>query len=339
MPPPSTRQGTGDDPGSNRTLPSIYFLWIPFDAVPTETGRHHPSRHRREENEEEPTHRTSRRMTYALFGGGYGMALVQAAACYYLPALVMHVVVPKCTAVRPLPPRGKRNTDAWRDAKRSLVPVAIKAAVWKGVEMLHRKGVGKLYDGTWSWMQAILTWAALDLIHDTWFYWAHRLLHWRPLYKHVHYIHHESRTPNAFTGYSFHWFEAVLVFLNEVSVVFLFPIHTELHRVYHMFTTLIHIGGHVGYEVAPYIPSLEQCMVAAFSGKTPCKYLNTVLHHDMHHRFPSRHFSLYFTHWDQAMGTMHESYRDECKKITATDPERCRPGTKAASLVSGRIGG
>ena len=275
----------------------------------------------------------------ALFGNGYGTALAQAFACYYLPAVVMHVVVPKWIEVRHLPPQGKRNTEAWRDAKRSLVPVAIKAAVWKTVEELHRNGVGKLHEERWSWIHAMLAWAALDLIHDTWFYWAHRLLHWRPLYKHVHYMHHESRTPNAFTGYSFHWIEALLVFLNEVTVIFLFPIHTELHRAYHMFTTLIHIGGHVGYEVAPYIPSLGQCVVSALPGETPCKHLNTVLHHDMHHRYPSKHFSLYFTHWDQAMGTMHECYQEECQKLFEKPGTKPCPSQKIAPSASRRVGG
>lgn len=32
--------------------------------------------------------------------------------------------------------------------------------------------------------------ALLDYLHDTWFYWTHRLLHWRPIYKHVHRDHH-----------------------------------------------------------------------------------------------------------------------------------------------------
>lgn len=31
---------------------------------------------------------------------------------------------------------------------------------------------------------------ALDLLHDAWFYWTHRLLHWRPLYRYVHWEHH-----------------------------------------------------------------------------------------------------------------------------------------------------
>ena len=36
----------------------------------------------------------------------------------------------------------------------------------------------------------IATMAALDYLHDAWFYWTHRLLHSRMLYKHVHAVHH-----------------------------------------------------------------------------------------------------------------------------------------------------
>lgn len=30
----------------------------------------------------------------------------------------------------------------------------------------------------------------LDYAHDTWFYWTHRFLHLRPIYKYVHFEHH-----------------------------------------------------------------------------------------------------------------------------------------------------
>jgi sterol desaturase/sphingolipid hydroxylase (fatty acid hydroxylase superfamily) len=30
----------------------------------------------------------------------------------------------------------------------------------------------------------------LDVLHDAWFYWTHRALHWRPLYRAVHWEHH-----------------------------------------------------------------------------------------------------------------------------------------------------
>ena len=51
-----------------------------------------------------------------------------------------------------------------------------------------------------------------------------------------------SVAPTAFTGYSFHTVEGAIVFANEILVCYLFPIHAGLHRIYHIFTTVIHIG-------------------------------------------------------------------------------------------------
>lgn len=56
--------------------------------------------------------------------------------------------------------------------------------------------------------------------------------------------------PTAFAGYSFHAAEAALVFANEITVVFLFPIHVGLHRAYHLFTTLIHLGESASLQTA-----------------------------------------------------------------------------------------
>ena len=33
------------------------------------------------------------------------------------------------------------------------------------------------------------------LLEDTWHYWNHRLLHWGPMYKHIHKIHHQYSAP------------------------------------------------------------------------------------------------------------------------------------------------
>ncbi len=78
-----------------------------------------------------------------------------------------------------------------------------------------------------------------------------------------------------------------------------------------MYTTVIHVGGHAGYEMAPFIPSLEGIIALLLGGMHfPASALNTVRHHDMHHRFPNVHFSLYMTHWDRLMGTEHKGYRD-----------------------------
>ena len=58
-------------------------------------------------------------------------------------------------------------------------------------------------------------------------------------------------------------------------------------------------------------------------GFEPCAALNTVRHHDMHHRFPTRHFALYFTHWDRWCGTEHPAYRSQVRFLLPPDPALC----------------
>ena len=77
------------------------------------------------------------------------------------------------------------------------------------VEILHRKGYGVLTDEPllsalstpWGITCVMAMVISLDLFHDTWFYFAHRLLHRPYLMKRVHYMHHQSKVPSAFSGY------------------------------------------------------------------------------------------------------------------------------------------
>ncbi|KXZ52174.1 hypothetical protein GPECTOR_10g803 [Gonium pectorale] len=247
-----------------------------------------------------------------LYGGGFWVAFAQLAVFYYSVGALLHWALPRLLRVQAIQTQPRKKGEVLRDAFYSIGPLAVKAGVWTAVEAMHRRGLGLTYEGPIKGLgqlpYLLLCVALLDYLHDGWFYWTHRMLHWGPLYRHVHYIHHKSKAPSAFTGYSFHVIEAVIVFANEVLVCFLFPIHMGLHRVYHLYTTLIHEGGHVGYELAPFIPTLAGTVMLAARGVSPCAALNTVQHHDLHHRFPTRHFSLYFTHWDRVCGTLHPSY-------------------------------
>ena len=83
-------------------------------------------------------------------------------------------------------------------------------------------------------------------------------------------------------------------------------------------------GGHAGYEMAPFIPSLEAVIVALLrvvhpAAKQLSGALNTVQHHDLHHRFPTRHFSLYFTHWDRWCGTEHPAYFEQVRSCLQSE--------------------
>ena len=47
------------------------------------------------------------------------------------------------------------------------------------------------------------------LLHDSWFYWTHRLMHRPQVYKRMHAVHHASRNPTAWTAMSFHPWESI----------------------------------------------------------------------------------------------------------------------------------
>ena len=43
------------------------------------------------------------------------------------------------------------------------------------------------------------------------FYWIHRVIHWKPLYKHVHYLHHKNVNPGPWSGLAMHPVEHILI--------------------------------------------------------------------------------------------------------------------------------
>ncbi|GLC45014.1 hypothetical protein PLESTB_001743700 [Pleodorina starrii] len=298
-----------------------------------------------------------------LYGGGFWVAFTQLTVFYYTMGAVLHFVLPRIVPVKAIQAQPRKRGEVLRDAFYSLGPLAVKAGVWALVERLHARGWGFTYEGSLlqpgagagasgsssrsggmgagaALSYCLLCVALLDYLHDTWFYWTHRLLHWGPLYRHVHYIHHKSKAPSAFTGYSFHLVEALIVFANEVLVCFMFPLHMGLHRLYHLYTTLIHEGGHVGYELAPFIPTLEGLVTLAARGVRPrggaSWWLNTVQHHDLHHRFPTRHFSLYFTHWDRLCGTLHPAYDKDLFSYFTAPGQPSKPSQEGEGAGQGQ---
>lgn len=84
---------------------------------------------------------------------------------------------------------------------------------------------------------------------------------------------------------------------------------------------LPHTAGHVGYELSPFIPTLEGVWALLSCGLRGSPRLNTVQHHDIHHRFPTKHFSLYFTHWDRWMGTLHPKYEANLFRYFGSSPK------------------
>lgn len=88
---------------------------------------------------------------------------------------------------------------------------------------------------------------AIPLWREFHFYWFHRLLHWRPIYKRVHYLHHKNMNPNPWSGMAMHPVEA-LVYLSVCCIHWIIPSHP-----FHFLFDLQHAGlvpasGHDGFD-------------------------------------------------------------------------------------------
>ena len=160
--------------------------------------------------------------------------------------------------------------------------------------------VFKKYDDieTYGWVWFAVSIPLLLVIHDAYFYWTHRALHTRKLYKMTHMTHHRSHNPTPFTAYSFAPLEAVVNYLYVPVALMIIPVHGL--ALYTVLTIMIFKNalGHCGYEVFP----------RHWARLPVLGWLTTVTHHDMHHEKGSGNFALYFTWWDRWMGTEHPNY-------------------------------
>ena len=79
------------------------------------------------------------------------------------------------------------------------------------------------------------------------FYWIHRAIHWKPLYKWVHYLHHKNVNPIPWSGMAMHPVETLLYF-SVVMIHWVVPSHP-----FHFLFNIQHAGlgpacGHHGFE-------------------------------------------------------------------------------------------
>jgi Delta7-sterol 5-desaturase len=142
----------------------------------------------------------------------------------------------------------------------------------------------------YGWVYFMLSLPLYLFLHDTYFYWSHRLLHRGVLYRRIHKVHHHSTIPTAWTSFSFHPLEALLQALVLPLLVVLLPIHWTLLVLFLTLMTILGILNHLGYEFYPAV--LERRF----------KFI-TASHHQFHHQQVKKNFGLYFTWWDHWMQT------------------------------------
>jgi sterol desaturase/sphingolipid hydroxylase (fatty acid hydroxylase superfamily) len=164
----------------------------------------------------------------------------------------------------------------------------------------------------WFWTSLVL----MVVAHDAWFYWTHRLIHDRRLFRAFHRRHHRSNNPSPFTAYSFDLGEAAINALFVPLWMLLVPTQWPVAGLFMLHQIVRNTLGHSGYELFP----------ATRDGRPLLPWLTTVTHHDLHHAQAGWNYGLYFTWWDRMMGTENPRYLEQFAQAVR------RPNVVAAAV-------
>jgi len=192
------------------------------------------------------------------------------------------------------------NAAFFREIKYSLLSGFITAFIIALILKSDLKNSSLIYDQIneypiyWIFVSYFLA----ILFHDTWFYWLHRFFHLSWVYKKVHKIHHLSVNPSPWTSFSFHVLEAIGEGLVILPLVYLIPIHKLTLLFFGLSIFVINVYGHLGYEIAP----------KWFRKSIFFEFINSSVHHNLHHSKFKGNYGLYFRFWDRVMGTEHADY-------------------------------
>jgi len=159
----------------------------------------------------------------------------------------------------------------------------------------------------YGWAYFWLSIPLMILAHDAYFYWTHRLMHTRALFRIFHGVHHLSTNPTPWTAYAFHPFESVIEALGVVLIIFIMPSHPWAFLIFQTISTAINVYGHLGYELYP--RNWPQHGLG--------RWINTSVAHNAHHDKARHNFGFYFLFWDRWMGTLDPSYEAKYRQSFA----------------------
>ncbi|KAL8849306.1 MAG: hypothetical protein Q9221_005716 [Calogaya cf. arnoldii] len=146
--------------------------------------------------------------------------------------------------------------------------------------------------------------AVFLVLEDTWHYWSHRALHWGPLYKRIHKIHHQYSAPFGLAAeYASPIEVMVLGFGTIAPPILLCAVTGDLH-ILTMYIWIVcrlfqAIDAHSGYE----FPWSLHHFLPFWAGAE---------HHDVHHERFIGNYSSSFRWWDYLLDT--ESGPEAAKK-------------------------
>lgn len=212
-------------------------------------------------------------------------------------------------AYKRIQPKFPRTEDYKREIGYSLLTFGIFATMAIAMFNPVVQPLTRLYEHIADYGVAyyLISIVLMLVLHDAYFYWAHRLMHTKTLYSMVHKVHHLSHNPSPWAAFAFHPIEAVFEFSILPIIVFVIPCHISTIAIFLFVMTAYNVYGHLGYELYP----------NGFNRHWLGRWLNTSVNHNMHHKFATSNYGLYFTWWDTVLRSTHPKYDETFDEVTS----------------------
>ena len=171
--------------------------------------------------------------------------------------------------------------------------------IWTAYEclMLHLWAIGW---GPWSTFDAhpwvlVAFGLAIPILHEAHFFAVHRLIHWGPLYRWVHSVHHNSVNPSPWSSLSMHPVEHVL-YWSDILIHLIVPSHPILVLYHLQVTGTGAVIGHVGFD--------------RIEVGTDTVMQSQAYSHYLHHKYFEVNYSDGLLPFDRWFGTWHDGTKE-----------------------------
>jgi lathosterol oxidase len=196
--------------------------------------------------------------------------------------------------------RAAAASQLWREAGLTAVSFFVFGCV---LPVAFALGLGSHTRFYWNierhgWGYFVLSIVLMMLIQDTWFYWTHRAMHSRWMFKWVHRTHHKSVVTNPLTTYSVSPLEGLINSGASIVTLLLIPTTGLALMIFAWINTVYAVYGHLGFELFP----------KSMAGHWLGRWINTSVAHSTHHGKGRYNYGWYFLFWDRAMGTLDPHY-------------------------------
>jgi len=167
--------------------------------------------------------------------------------------------------------------------------------IWTAYEVLTLWAFANGYIPYVDWathpIYFVLVMLAIPLFRELHFYLSHRLIHWPPLYRTVHHLHHKNVNPGPWSGLAMHPVEHAIYF-SGVLIHWIVPSH-PIHAIFHL--------QHLAFSPSRGHSGFERVVI-----KDGVAIQTDDYYHYLHHKFFECNYGSDLVPLDRLFGTLHD---------------------------------